>query len=125
MIARRYDQRNTYTSAPMEIGMAQEPFGEEKFEDYGKYLNLQCKQCAREQEAKVDGTEERVGVCRNASTAAKVKKGAIRAGAGKWSKTGGKKGGKGQEKGVKGDARVCWSCAKTGHIAAGRGVLPL
>ena len=35
-----------------------------------------------------------------------------------WSKTGGKKGGKGQEKGGKGDARVCWSCGKTGHIAA-------
>ena len=38
------------TSAPMEIGMAK---GTEKL------LNLQCKQCTREQEAKVDGTRKR------------------------------------------------------------------
>ena len=30
----------------------------------------------------------------------------------------GKKGGKRQEKGVKGEARACWTCGKTGHIAA-------
>ena len=48
----------------------------------------------------------------------KGEKGANRAGKGQWSKTGGKKGGKGQEKGGKGDTRVCWSCGKTGHIAA-------
>ena len=30
----------------------------------------------------------------------------------------GPKGGKGQEKGGKGDTRVCWSCGKPGHIAA-------
>ena len=40
------------------------------------HLSLQCKQCTREQEAKVDGTEERVpvGAYRNTSTAALVKK---------------------------------------------------
>ena len=45
-------------------------------------------------------------------------KGANRAGEGQWSKTGGKKGGTEQEKGGKGDARVCWSCGKPGHIGA-------
>ena len=30
-----------------------------------------------------------------------------------------KKGGKGQEKGGKGETRTCWTCGKTGHIAAG------
>ena len=25
---------------------------------------------------------------------------------------------KGQEKGVKGDTRTCWTCGKSGHIAA-------
>ena len=47
-----------------------------KFEEgYGKHLNMQCKQCTREQ-AKVDATEERVlvGVCRSISTAAKATK---------------------------------------------------
>ena len=37
---------------------------------------------------------------------------------GQLSKTGGKKGRKGQEKGGKGDIRVCWMCGKTEHIAA-------
>ena len=43
-----------------------------------------------------------------------------RAGKGQWSKTGGKKGGEGQEKGGKGDTRVSWSCGKTGleHLNA-------
>ena len=30
----------------------------------------------------------------------------------------GKKGGKGQEKGGKGENRMCWTCGKTGHLAA-------
>ena len=48
----------------------------------------------------------------------KSEKGAKRTRKGQWSKTGGKKGGKGQETGGNGDIRVCWSCGKTGHIAA-------
>ena len=36
-----------------------------------------------------------------------------------WQKGSGKKGGKGQDKGGKGDTRTCWTCGKTGHIAAG------
>ena len=40
-------------------------------------------------------------------------------GTGKWVWQGsGKKGGKGQEKGGKGETRTCWTCGKTGHIAA-------
>ena len=48
----------------------------------------------------------------------KGEKGANRAGKGQWSKTRGKKGGKGQGTDGKGDTRVCWSCGETGHIAA-------
>ena len=51
------------TSAPMDIGMAAGTDGEEAFEEGdGKHLILQCKQCTREQEPKVDGVEERVPV---------------------------------------------------------------
>ena len=35
-----------------------------------------------------------------------------------WQKGSGKEGGKGQEKGGKGENRTCWTCGKTGHIAA-------
>ena len=35
-----------------------------------------------------------------------------------WQKGSGKKGGNGQEKGGKGETRTCWTCGKTGHIAA-------
>ena len=65
------------TSAPMEIGMASGTDGEETFEEgRGRHLNLQCRQCTREQEPNVDGTEDRVpvGAYRNTSTAAKMKK---------------------------------------------------
>ena len=72
------------------------------------------------QEPKVNGVDERVpaGVYRNTSTAARVKKERIVKGKGQWSKTRGKKGGKGQEKSVKGDTRVCRSCGKARLIAA-------
>ena len=103
------------TSAPVESGVAAETDGEETFEEgYGKHLNYLCQQCTREQGPKVDGTEERVPVevYRDLEAAAKVKKRADRAGKGQWSKTGGKKGGKGQEKGGKGDTRVCWICGE-------------
>ena len=68
----------------------------------------------------MDGTEDRapVGAHRSTSTAAKAKKERIVLERRQWSKTGGKKGGKGQQKGGKGDIRVCWSCGKLGHIAA-------
>ena len=59
-----------------------------------------------------------VGAYRSTSTAESVKKGANRAGKGQWSKTGGKKGGKVQQKGGKGDIRVC--CSHTAaHLTKG------
>ena len=63
------------TSAPVTICMAAGPDGEETFEKgCGKHLNLQCTQCTKEQEAKADGTKERVrvGAYRNTLTAARV-----------------------------------------------------
>ena len=82
-----------------------------------KPLTSQCKQCAREQEPKVDGEEERAptGVYGKYFNSGKSENGANRAGKGQWSKTGGKKGGKGQEKGGKSDTRLCKSCGKTGN----------
>ena len=35
-----------------------------------------------------------------------------------WQKGSGKKGGKGQEKSGKGENKTCWTCGKTGHVAA-------
>ena len=109
------------TSAPMEIGMAAGADGEEAFEEgYGKHLNLQCKQCTREQEAKVDGTEERdpVGAYRSTSTAAKVKKERIVLERDSGPRLEARKEERGKRKVAKVTLRVCWSCGKTGHIAA-------
>ena len=62
--------------------------------------------------------EEGCGKASDTSTVEIVKKERVLLGNGQSSKTGGKQGGKGQEKGGKGDIRDCWSCGKTGHIAA-------
>ena len=106
------------TSAPMEMGMAA---GTDE-EGYGKTSELAVQAVCKGIGAKGGWNEvkERVptGVYRNTSTAAKGEKGANRGGKEQWSQTGGKKGGKGQEKGGKGDSRVCWNCGKTGHLAA-------
>ena len=64
----------------------------------------------------MDGTEESVPV--GVYSSGKGEKEANLTGKGLWSWTGGNKGGKGQEKGGKGDIGVCWSCGKTGHIAS-------
>ena len=48
----------------------------------------------------------------------KGSKGSKGGGKNSWQKGSGKKGGKGQEKGGKGETRTCWTCGKTGHIAA-------
>ena len=45
-------------------------------------------------------------------------KGGKEGGKNSWQKGSGKKGGKGQGKGGKGESRTCWTCGKTGHIAA-------
>ena len=85
-----------------------------------KHLNLQCKQCSREQAPKVGVMEERVsvGVYRNASTAARVKQERIVLERDSGGPRPEARKGKGQEKGGKGDIRVCWSCGEPGHIAA-------
>ena len=81
------------TSAPMEIGMAEK--GSKKGTE--KRLNLQCKQCAREHEPKMDGMEEGPQLeC--TSIVAKVKKERIVLERDSGPKTGGRKGGKGRER---------------------------
>ena len=105
------------TSAPMEIGMTAGTDGEEACE--GGYMKASQLAVQAVWEPKVDGMEDRVrvGAYRNTSTAAKVRRERIELERGQWSETGGKKGGKGQEKGDKGETGVCWSCGKTAHIA--------
>ena len=64
------------TSAPLEIGKTAGTDGEEEFEEwYGKHRVLRRKLHKMEQDAKVDGTEDRIphGVYRNTLPAAKVK----------------------------------------------------
>ena len=104
------------TSAPIMIGIAAGTDGEESIRKMVR-KSIRTRSAGSEQEPKVDGTEDRVpaGANRSTSNSGKAEKGANRVGKGQWSKTGGKKGGKGQEKG---DIRVCWSCGKPGHIAA-------
>ena len=77
-----------------------------------RQLNSQCRQCTSEKGARGGWSVQKY------FNSGKGEEGVNRAGKGEWSKTGDKKGGKGQEKGGKGDARVCWSRGKTGHIAA-------
>ena len=65
------------TSAPMDIGMAAGTDGEEAFEEgYGKVSELAVQSSVQGNKNKVDGTEDRVpvGVYRNTSTVAEVKK---------------------------------------------------
>ena len=45
-------------------------------------------------------------------------KGSKGGGKNSWQKGSGRRGGKGQEKSGKGETRTCWTCGKTGHIAA-------
>ena len=106
--------RSAWLQEPMATGTD----GEEAFEEgYGKTFEFAV--CTREQEAKVDGTEDRVpvGVYRNTSTAEKVtnERIVLARDCGPRREA---KGGRAQEKGGRGDTRVCWSCGKTGHIAA-------
>ena len=111
--------RKIDTNAPMEIGMAAGTDGDPK-KGTGKHLNSQFKQCTREQEPEVDGTEERVpvGVYRSTATAAKVKKERIVLERDNGPRLEARKEEKKQEKGGKNDIRVCWMWGKTRHIAA-------
>ena len=113
--------KNTDMSAPMEIGMAAGTDGEEAFEErYGKASELAVQAVYKGTGAKGgwNGGTGRAWSVQKCFNSGKGGQGANRAGKGKWSKTRNKKGGKGQEKGGKGDTRVCWSCGKTGHVAA-------
>ena len=112
--------KKTDTSAPMEIGTAAGTDGEETSEEgYGRTSEHAV-------QAVYKGTGGKGGRKEGSPSwsvqkyfnSGKGEKGTNPAGKGHLSKTGGKKGGKGQEKGGKGDARVCWSCGKSGHIAA-------
>ena len=99
------------TSKPMEIGMAAGTDGKETFEErYGKTSELAV-------HAVYKGTGAKGGWNAGKGPGSIVQT-YFNSGNRQWSQTGGKKGGKEQEKGGKGDTRVCWSCGTTGHIAA-------
>ena len=109
------------TSAPLEIGVAVGTDGEEAFEGgYGTASELAVQAVYKGTGAKCgwSGSKDPSWSVQKYFNSGNGEKEANRAGKGQWSKTGGKNGGKGQEKGCKGETRVCWSCGKTGHIAA-------
>ena len=81
-----------------------------------KHLNSQCKQCTREQEPNVEWVP--VGVCRNTSAVARVKKERIVQERNSGPRPEARKEEQGKIQVGKGDTRVCWSCGKTGHIVA-------
>ena len=92
--------------------------GEEAFEEgYEKTSDLAVQAVCKGTGAKGGwrGGAGPTGVYGKYFNSGKSENGANRAGKGQWSKTGGKKGGKGQEKGGKSDTRLCKSCGKTGN----------
>ena len=107
----RKSRRND-TSAPMEIGMAAKDDGENVSQE-GDQKNIDLAlQAVYEETGK--------GKCsfgKRQNWNEKGGKGGKDGGKNSWQKGSGKKGGKGQEKGGKGEARTCWTCGKTGHIA--------
>ena len=90
------------TSAPMETGMAARSGGEEAFEEgYGKPSEFTVQAVYKGTGAKGGwngGKGPNLECTEKLQQLARVNKGANRAGKGQWSKTRGKKGGKGQEK---------------------------
>ena len=98
------------TSAPMEIGMATKEDGENTSQEGDQRIMDLALQ------AVYKGTGEgKCGFGKGQGWNEKVSKGG---GKNSWQKGSGRKGGKGQEKGGKGETRTCWTCGKTGHIAA-------
>ena len=85
-----------------------------------KHLNLQCKQCAREQEPKVDGTVERVpvGVYRSTSIAVRVKEERIVLARDSGPRPEARMEEKGKRKVAKVTPESAGAVVKTGHIAA-------
>ena len=88
------------TSAPMEIGMAAKEDGENVLQEGDRRI------VGKWSFGKGQSWNEKGG------------KGGKDGGKNSWQKGSGKKGGEGQEKGGKGETRTCWTCGKTGHIAA-------
>ena len=107
--SRRHD-----TSAPMEIGMAARDDGENTSQEGDqRIIDLAL-------QAVYKGTGKgKWGFGKDQSWNEKGNKGGKGGGKSSWQKGSGKKGGKGQGKGGKGETRTCWTCGKTGHIAAG------
>ena len=96
------------TSAPMEIGMATKEDGENASQEGDQRILAACR-LQRDWQRQVG---------KGQSWSEKGSKGSKGGGKNSWQKGSGKKGGKGQEKGGKGETRTCWTCDKTGHIAA-------
>ena len=101
------------TSAPMEIGMAAKEDGENASQEGNqRIIDLAL-------QAVYKGTGKgKCGFGKGQNWNEKGGKGGKNGGKNSWQKSSGKKGGKGQEKGGKGETRTCWTCGKTGHIAA-------
>ena len=101
------------TSAPMKIGMATKEDGENASQEGDQRIVDLALQ------AVYKGTGKgKWGFGKGQSWNEKGSKGSKGGGKNSWQKGSGKKGGKGQEKGGKGETRTCWTCGKTGHIAA-------
>ena len=101
------------TSAPMETGMAARDDGENASQEGDqRIIDLAL-------QAVYKGTGKgKWGFAKGQSWNEKGGKSGKGFGKNPWQKGSGKKGGNGQEKGGKGETRTCWTCGKTGHIAA-------
>ena len=101
------------TSAPMEIGMAAKEDGENASQEGDRRIIDLALQ------AVYKGTGKgKWGFSKGQNWNEKGGKGGKDGGINSCQKGSGEKGGKGQEKGGKGETRTCWTCRKTGHIAA-------
>ena len=101
------------TSAPMEIGMAAKEDGENASQEGDERIVDLALQAVY----KGIGKGKWV-FSKGQSWNEKGSKGSKGGGKNSWQKGSGEKGGKGQEKGGKGETMTCWTCGKTGHIAA-------
>ena len=105
--------RRNDTSAPMEIGMAAKEDGESASQEGDQRivdlaLQVVYKETGKGKWGFGQGQNWNENGC----------KGGKDGGKNSWQKSSGKKGRKGQEMGGRGDSRTCWTCGKTGHIAA-------
>ena len=101
------------TSAPMEIGMAAKEDGENASQEGDQTIMDLALQAVHKGIGK-----GKWGLSKGQNCNEKGGKGGKDGRRNSWQKGSGKKGGKGEEKGGKGETRTCWTCGKTGHIAA-------